>query len=248
LKQSKVSLVSIGWVNNETGVIQPIREVSSLCREYQTPLHVDASQAVGRIDINLDDIVIDYLVFTGHKLHAPKGIGGLISKNLKMLKPVIWGGEQQNRLRAGTENLLGIHALGAALDARKRSMKEIQKQLTTLRDMFESSLLARIPEAYINGAIDRRVCNTSNICFGPIDGRAIVAQLDNAGVICSQTSACTSQIPEPSPTLLSMGLSEENAFGSIRVSFGVDNTIEEVEDAIPLFDEVITRIKKFMTV
>lgn len=245
IEEYKPSLVSIGWASNETGVIQPIEEISKICRNFDTLFHTDASQFIGRGEINLNSTQVDFLTFSGHKLHAPQGIGGLFIRNPGTFHSLIRGGEQEHGLRSGTENVIGISGLGKAIEIRMSNFEKTIVKLTELRNYFESSIKNMISDVIINGYGVDRTPNTSNIMFIGVDGQALMAQLDIAGVICSQTSACTSMIPEPSETLRAMGLSVEEAFSSLRFSFAVDNTFEEIDQACLLIKEKVEVIRNF---
>jgi len=245
LRSHDVAIVSIIWAHNETGVIQPLEKIIELAHEYGALIHTDAAQLIGRQKISVWDYDVDFLTFTGHKLHAPKGIGVLYAKETGFLVPLIIGGEQEFGLRAGTENLLGIGALRRAIEERMKNFDASLKKLELLRDSFEGKVLERVSAVEINGDTERRTPNTSNLMFKDLDGRAIVARLDMEGVICSQTSACTSQIPEPSPALRAMGLSEDEAFGSIRFSFGVDNREEHIEEIVEKLVGVVKSLRQF---
>ncbi len=245
VEEHDISLVTIGWANNETGVIQPIEEIATICKESNIPFHTDASQFFGRGKIDVSKLNIDFLSFTGHKLHAPQGIGALYVKTPKMFIPLQRGGEQEHHMRAGTENVLGIAGLGKAIELRIRDFEDSQQRLQYLRDYFEKSIEKQIDGIRINGKKTLRTPNTSNIQFCGIDGRALVAQLDMADVYCSQTSACTSMIPEPSATLRAMGLSVDEAFASIRFSFAIDNTFEEIDRAVAIIKEKVETIRRF---
>jgi cysteine desulfurase len=241
----EISLVSIQWVNNETGVIQPIEEIGSLCREAGIPFHTDAAQAVGKFEINLSATPIDYLSFTGHKFHAPQGIGILYARDINKLQPIMFGGSQENGLRPGTENLAGIAGIGCAAAIRNKQLSESVILLETLRHTFEQRLIASIPDIKINGGSAPRVCNTTNVLFDGLDGQALTVRLDQAGIRCSQSSACTNQRPEPSYVLRAMGLSEDQAYGSIRFSFSVLNTAGEVERAVEIIAELCKELRAF---
>ena len=245
IEECTPTLISIGWASNETGVIQPIKEITEICKIKGILFHTDASQYIGRGEIDLSAENIDFLSFTGHKLHSPQGIGCLYVKNPDSMHCLIRGGEQEHGLRAGTENIIGIAGLGKAINLRMRTLDQSLKKLKKLRNHFEKSIVSSIPNVIINGVMEERTPNTSNITFSGIDGRALLAQLDIAGVICSQTSACTSMIPEPSETLRAMGLSVDEAFSSLRFSFAVDNTMDEVDRACVLIKEKIEVIRKF---
>lgn len=239
-------LVSIQWANNETGVIQPMEAIASICHERGVPLHTDAAQAVGKLPISLQDVPIDFLTFSGHKLHGPQGTGVVFVRNPKMLRPLLFGGEQEHGLRAGTENLPGILGLAKACEIRSAGFDIAIAHMQFLRDRFETKLSECIPGIIANGSGTPRVCNTSNLCFSGIDGQALVAQLDKRGIYCSQSSACTSHRPEPSYVLRAMGLSEDDAYASVRFSFSVLNTQGEVDQAIETIAEVHAQLRAFM--
>ncbi len=232
------TLVSVQWVNNETGVIQPVLEIGEICREKGVPFHTDAAQAVGKLEMRVEDMPIDFLSFTGHKFHGPQGAGVIYCKDKYMLAPILFGGFQEEGFRPGTENLPGIAGLGKAAQIRKERLSELISYMGKLRDRFEAMVLDFIPGTRVNGDISRRICNTTNIMFGGIDGRRLVKDLDTAGVRCSQSSACTNFEIAPSYVLCAMGLSEEEAYSSIRFSFSVENTLEEVDRAVQIIREL----------
>jgi cysteine desulfurase len=238
-------LVSIQWANSETGVLQPIAELREICQKYGVPLHVDAAQAVGRMPINLAKLPIDYLTFTGHKLHGPQGTGALFARDRSRVVPLLHGGDQEHDRRAGTENVPGIAGFGRAATERDQSLDNAVSHMQALRDRFEEDLLSLVEDVFVNGDRTHRVCNTSNIRFAGIEGQALMAQLDRQGIICSQTSACTSQRPEPSYVLRTLGLSNDEAFASVRFSFSVLNTAEEVDRAVDSIAEVCDRLRSF---
>lgn len=237
------SLVSVQWANSETGVLQPIEEIAHACVDAGVPLHVDAAQAVGRMPIDLGACPIDYLTFSGHKLHAPPGIGVTFARNPDEIPRLILGGEQEAGTRAGTENLPGIVGLRAACDARAANLTDAMQWMTQLRDRFEHRVLAEIPDSKVNGRESPRVGNTSNIRF-PVDGQALVAQLSGAGVVCSQTSACSSNSPEPSKVLTQIGLSRDQAFASVRFSFSCMNTTGDADVAVDAIARICERLPR----
>jgi cysteine desulfurase len=233
-------LVSIQWVNNETGVIQPIKEILKICKTHKVPLHVDAAQAVGKIPVDVTEIDVDFLTLTGHKFHAPPGVGAVYAKTPKQLRPLIFGGPQELSLRPGTENMPGIVGLGKAAELRKNNFLKVVRKITEIRDLFETKILQTVPNTKINGNIEHRSGNSTNILFEGIDGKALVIRLDQLGIRCSQSSACTNMRPEPSYVLRAMGLSEEEAYSSIRFSFSEQNTLEEVDIVV----EAVSRLCK----
>ena len=226
------TLVSIQWVNNETGVIQPIEEIGQVCKELEVPFHVDAAQAVGKLPMNVATLPVDFLSLTAHKFHGPQGAGALYVRPEQKIHPVLFGGTQEDGIRPGTENVPGIVGMGKAAQLRMEKLSKIQKHLQELRDYFERQILERISDVAVNGDVKKRICNTSNLLFHEVDGQALIARLDMDGILCSQSSACTNQQPEPSYVLRKMGLSEKEAYSSIRFSFSELNTFEEIDYAV----------------
>lgn len=238
------SLVSIQWSNSETGTIQPILKVGQLCKEHLVPFHADAAQAVGRMEIDLAKLPIAYLTFTAHKLHGPQGVGAVATLDRSHLQPMFQGGDQESGIRPGTENLAGIVGFGKAALLRQQSLSDNIVKLRNLRNTFEEIVLAGLKQDLVNGARkDReRAVNTTNIRFPEVDGMAMVAQLNQAGICCSLTSACVSSRPEPSHVLLAMGLSEESAYSSIRFSFSILNNEDEAKQAAHKVTETYWRL------
>lgn len=246
LKESinkNTSLVSIQWINNETGVIQPMSEIGQICADAGVLLHTDAAQAVGKIEMNIQDMPVDFLSLTGHKFHSPQGVGAIYCKDKFLLAPMLFGGFQEEGFRPGTENVPGITGMGKAAEIRHKNLSELISKMKDLRDRFEAMVLDVVPGTKVNGDIKNRVCNTSNILFGGIDGRILVKELDQNGVRCSQSSACTNFEVAPSYVLQAMGLTEEEAYSSIRFSFSVENTYEEIDSAIEILRTLTDRLK-----
>ena len=228
--------VSVQWANGETGVIQPVEEIADAIHSVRPDaiIHVDAAQAVGRIRTPALQGVAG-LSFSGHKLHGPQGtgvlaLGTVVDADLPVL---IAGGGQERGWRSGTENVAGAAGLSAALEARAMSFDKAVERMRTLRDAFEARIIDLLPHTIVNGANTHvsRVPNTTNIRFPGTDGMKLVAQLDAAGILCSQGSACSSGRPEASHVLRAMGIDEESAYASVRFSFSILNTEEEVERA-----------------
>ena len=241
------ALVAVAWSNGETGVVQDIAAIRDCAARHGAPVLVDASQAVGRIPIDLGSLGVPYLTLSGHKFHGPKGTGALIQMDVDEDSIVLQvGGEQEGGHRGGTENVPGIVGLGVACDLRCRSLAEAIAHLARLRDRFEEMLTQRLPDIRINGAQAPRVPNTSNVTFPGVDGMALVARLENRGIICSQVSACSSGSPQPSSTLTAMGLTSEEAFASVRFAFAVDNAEPEVEIVVEALVEEVTALREMM--
>lgn len=242
---SATTLVSIQWVNNETGVVQPVEEISEICRDAGVAFHCDAAQAMGKTPIDFASSDIDYLTVSSHKMHGPTGVGALCIKDLGSFERLLHGGDQERGLRPGTENVLGIIGFGEAARDRYQSLASIIQTVAKLRDAFESTIISALPNVRVNGSLEYRVCNSSNLLFPKLNGAAIVAMLDREGVRCSQSSACTSNRPEPSHVLRAMGLSENEAFSSVRFSFSNQNTEADVETAASKIISVVNRLYEF---
>ena len=238
------ALVSIMWANNETGVIFPVEELAELTKAKGAIFHTDAVQAVGKIPVDLSKSYIDLLSISGHKLHAPKGIGILYIRKGTMLHPFITGGHQEGGRRAGTENAPAIIGLGKACQLAKENIENENTYVRSLRDKLESALLAGCPDAMLNGDKDNRLPNTSNISFEYIEGEAILLMLDRFGICASSGSACTSGSLEPSHVLRAMGVPFTAAHGSIRYSLSRYTTEQEIEKVIKEMPPIINRLRE----
>ena len=221
-------LVTVMFANNEIGTVQPIAEIGALCRERGVPFHTDAVQAAGHMPIDVKAMNIDMLSLSGHKFHAPKGVGVLYAKRSLPLFPLIEGGAQERGKRAGTENVAGIVALAAALEESCAHMEENTAKIIPMRDRLFAEL-SKIPHSKINGSLEHHVPGTVNMCFEGIEGESLLLLLDKNGICASSGSACTSGSLDPSHVLLSLGIPHELAHGSLRLSIGEYNTMEEME-------------------
>jgi len=226
-------LISVMFVNNETGIIQPIKEIGALAKKYEILFFSDATQAAGKIEIDVQELGIDYLSISGHKIYGPKGIGALYAnrKNKQVrLTPQLHGGGHENGLRSGTLNTPGIIGLGKACEIAKGDLNHnYQKEIGILRDKLENELLT-LPLTKVNGNKENRVFNTVNLCFQGQDASVLIERLKNIAV--STGSACSSSLIEPSHVLKAMGLSDEDSFASIRFSLGKLSTINEINIAL----------------
>lgn len=234
----KTCLVSIMTANNETGSIQPVAELAEICRKHGVPFHTDATQAVGKINVDVDEFGADLMTLSGHKLHGPKGIGALYIRKGIRLEPLIHGGKQEGGVRAGTENVLGIVGLGKAAELALQNLPKM-RDIMSLRDSLERGLQEIVPDAKVNGHRQHRLPNTLNITLPGVRGESLVMEMDHRGVSFSSGSACRSGSPKPSHALLAMGLSEEEAHCSIRLSLGIENTNEEMKRTLYLFEKVL---------
>jgi len=237
-------LVTIMYANNETGVVFPIDKIAELVTTRGVVFHTDAVQAVGKIPLNLSKSSIDLLSLSGHKLHAPKGIGALYVRKGTRLAPFMLGGHQEAGKRAGTENVPGIVGLGVACELAAKNIKEENDRVKYLRDKLENAILEQCPDSMLNGDKENRLPNTSNISFEFIEGEAILLMLDKYGICASSGSACTSGSLEPSHVLRAMGVPFTAAHGSIRFSLSRYNTEEEVYYTIEKMPEIVNRLRE----
>ncbi|MGA2172990.1 MAG: cysteine desulfurase NifS [Sedimentisphaerales bacterium] len=244
LLDDNTALVTIMFANNETGVVFPVEQIAEMVTAKGIVFHTDAVQAVGKIPINLSKSSIDLLSLSGHKLHAPKGVGVLYVKKGTRLAPFMLGGHQEGGRRAGTENVPGIIGLGKACELAAKNMKEENSRVKYLRDKLEKSILKKCPNCMVNGDTENRLTNTSNISFEFIEGEAILLMLDKFGICASSGSACTSGSLEPSHVLRAMGVPFTAAHGSIRFSLSRYNTEEEVDYTIEKIPPIIARLRE----
>lgn len=240
--RSDTILVSVMYVNNETGVIQPIQEIVSLAHEFGALFMTDATQAVGKIDVDVENLGIDMLCLSGHKMYAPKGIGALYVRKGIKLPVYTHGGGHENGLRSGTLNVPGIIALGRACEIAEQEMKQDADKVSKLRNKLERELL-KIPDTFVNGSSENRINNVSNICFKGQDANVMIGRMKNIAV--SNGSACTSAIVEPSHVLRAMGLSDDDAFASLRFSLGKFNTEEEIKKVVKTISEFTKTINRY---
>lgn len=237
-------LISIMFANNEIGTIQPIEMISKIARMHNIVLHTDAVQACGNIPIDVKRMGIDSLSLSGHKLYAPKGIGALYVRDGIEFEKFIDGGHQEKNKRAGTENVAGIVGLGKACELANIHLKEHMQHLKELRDYFVSQVEEKIEEAVLNGSLENRLPGNANFAFPSVDGEALLLNLDAKGICASAGSACTSGSSAPSHVLSSIGLSDELAHSSLRVTFGEDNTKEDVDYLVENLCEIVQKLRK----
>ena len=236
------ALVTIMYANNEIGTIQPIKEIGAICRENKVIFHTDAVQAVGNVEINVEDQNIDMLSLTGHKFHGPKGCGALYCRRGVRPEILIDGGAQERTRRAGTENVAGIVGLASALELSLSTMNERNARLTKMRDRLMDGLLT-IERSRVNGDRVHRLPGNINMCFEGIEGESLLLRLDMAGICASSGSACTSGDLDPSHVLLSIGLPHEIAHGSMRLSFSDDNTEEDVDYILEQVPKIVDYLR-----
>jgi cysteine desulfurase NifS len=234
----KTFLVTIMTANNETGSVQPIARLAEIARQRDVLFHSDATQAAGKISLDVKALNVDLLTISGHKLYGPKGIGALFIKKGVKAETLIHGGSQENGLRAGTENVIGIAGLGKAAELALRRLTDMER-VRDLRDRLQTGIKEILPAAKINGHLQERLPNTLNMCLPGIRGESLVLNMDGKGVSLASGSACRSGSPKPSHTLIAMGLSPEEAHCSIRLSLGFGNTEEEIERTITLLRNTV---------
>jgi len=239
-----VAVVSIMWANNETGVVFPVERIADMCRDRGILFHTDAVQAVGKVPIDLSNCAVDMLSLSGHKLHAPKGVGALYVRHGCRFQPFLIGGHQERNRRAGTEAVPMIVALGKACELARRRLDDEQTRVRALRDKLEKALLASCPDAKLNGHPDHRLPNTANISFEYIEGESILLMLDEHGICASSGSACTTGSLEPSHVMRAMGIPYTAAHGSIRFSLSVYNSNAEIDKVIEVLPPIIRRLRE----
>lgn len=238
-----VFLVSVMTANNEIGTIQPIEEIARMAHAKGALFHTDAVQAIGSVKIDVKAMGIDLLSLSGHKFHAPKGVGALYMKNSVHIERLIRGGAQERTQRAGTENLASIVGLGKAIELATADIDAHNAKLIEMRDHMISEILARIPETRLNGDATRRLPGNVNVSVRYIEGESLLLSLDLKGIAASSGSACTSGALDPSHVLLAIGLPHEVAHGSLRLTMNEENTMEEVETVVEALVEIVKRLR-----
>jgi cysteine desulfurase len=247
--RKNTKLITIMMANNETGVLQPVEEIAKIAGEADVHFHTDAVQAAGKVPINVRQSGCDLLSISGHKMHAPQGVGALYVRKGTILQAMLYGGRHERSRRAGTENVPGIVALGKAAELAQNALQNGEvSEIATMRDQIESAILNGIEATYLNGKGAPRVPNTTNICFDYIDGEALVIALDLKGLAVSTGAACSSGAIEPSHVLTAMGLSPDRARASLRFSLGKQNTQEEVDFALSLVPATVARLRELSPV
>lgn len=236
-------LISVMFANNEIGTIQPIREIGMLAKEHSILFHTDAVQAFGPLDIQVDELNIDMLSASGHKINGPKGIGFLYIRKGVKIRSFIHGGAQERKRRAGTENVPGIVGMGAAARLAAQNREEQNKRETGLRDYMIGRLLEEVPHCRLNGDAVKRLPNNVNISFRFIEGESLLIMLDMEGIAASSGSACTSGSLDPSHVLLAIGLPHEIAHGSLRMTLGRDTTKEDIDITVEKIKAIVERLR-----
>ncbi|MDG1358585.1 MAG: aminotransferase class V-fold PLP-dependent enzyme [Akkermansiaceae bacterium] len=238
------AMASVMWANNETGVIQPIAEACQIAHEAGVAFHSDAIQAVGKIHVDVRDVPVDYLSISGHKFHAPKGVGAMYIREGLKFDPMLRGGGQEGGRRSGTENVAGIVALGKAAEIMKQRLDDDQHDgIAALRDHMEQRLLSEIENVQINGSLIHRTANTSHISFGDCEAAGLLILLDEYGVQCSAGSACMTGKQQPSHVQTAMGISASQAKSSLRISLSIFTTREDVNMAVDALKKAVTKLR-----
>ena len=243
-----VAIVSVMWVNNEVGTVQPVAALATRCCDAGVLFHSDAVQAFGKVPVSLRDVNCTLLTISGHKIGAPKGIGALIVRDRKAVEAIIHGGGQQFGIRPGTENVPGIIGLGTAARLAAAEQQALAARLRELRDELERRLLAIVPDAVINGWQGERAPHISNVSIPGTDSEALLMHLDLAGIACSSGSACSTGAVEPSHVLTAMGVPRELGVAALRFSFGKDSTIEDVEAVAAVLPRVVEKVRSLSAV
>ncbi|UCH64142.1 MAG: cysteine desulfurase NifS [Fidelibacterota bacterium] len=238
------ALTTIMLANNEVGTIQPVQEIAGIARERGIVMHTDAVQAMGKIPVDVQQLGVDLLSLSGHKVYAPKGIGALYIRRGVKVAPLIYGGHHERTRRAGTENVPAIVGLGKACELARKELDNGITRLAALRDRLEEGILSHIPDVQLNGHPENRLPNTLNVNFSSIEGESLLMNLDLLGIAVSAGSACTSGASEPSHVLTAMGISPEQSQGSIRFSLGLGTTEADVDATVKALIEIVGRLRE----
>ncbi len=243
MTEEDVALVSIMYANNEVGTIQPIQELARIAHESGALFHTDAVQAAGKIPINVKSLGIDMMSISSHKINGPKGVGALYIKSGLEINPIIHGGGQESTLRSGTENVPGIVGFGKACEVASQMLNQYQEQMTSLRDHLVKRVLCEIPHSRLNGSSTSRLPNNAHFTFFGVNGEDLIIKLDENGIAASTGSACSVKKQKPSHVLKAMGFSYEEVTGSLRFSIGMQNTKEEIENAVSTLSSVVEELR-----
>jgi cysteine desulfurase len=239
----QTAIVTVMWANNETGVLFPIEKIAEIARRKRVLFHTDAIQIVGKIPLRLADMTVNSLALSAHKLHGPKGVGALYVNKRSAFKPLLIGGSQENNRRAGTENVASIVGLGKAAECAHAMLAEENSRVRAMRDRFETGVLERVPETFVNGGRADRLPNTSNLSFNGVESDAALMMFDRHHLCCSAGSACRTGAIETSHVLRAMSVAPERARASMRFSFGRFNTETDVDKALEIVPAVISKLR-----
>jgi len=239
----KTTMVSIMFANNEVGTIQPIKEISKICNKYQIPLHTDAVQAVGKVPINVKELGVDALSISSHKINGAKGVGALVIKKGFTVAPYLLGGGQENGMRSGTENVASIVRFVKACDIAKEKLNENISHFQTLHSSMLSRIVKEIPHVKLNGHPEKRIFNNIHLTFLGVNGEDLIIKLDEYGIAASTGSACSVHTQKASHVLKAMDFNHEQITGSLRISFGYTNTLNEVDQAVGVLKKVVSELR-----
>jgi len=236
-------MVSIMFANNEVGTIQPIKEISKICNKYQIPLHTDAVQAAGKVPINVKELGVDALSISSHKINGPKGVGALFIKKGFTVVPYILGGGQENGMRSGTENVASIVGFGKACEIAKERLNKNISHFQALHSSMLSKIVKEIPHVKLNGHSEKRIFNNIHLTFLGVNGEDLIIKLDEHGIAASTGSACSVHTQKASHVLKAMGFNHEQITGSLRISFGHMNTLDEVKQVVEVLKKVVAELR-----
>ena len=239
----QTTIVSIMFANNEVGTIQPIKEISKICNKYQIPLHTDAVQAVGKVPINVKELGVDALSISSHKINGPKGVGALFIKKGLIIAPEILGGGQENGMRSGTENVASIVGFGKACEIAREGLNENISHFKKLHSSILEKITKEISHVKLNGHSEKRIFNNIHLTFLGVNGEDLIIKLDEYGIAASTGSACSIHTQKASHVLKAMGFNHEQITGSLRMSFGYLNTLDEVDQTIDVLKKVVTELR-----
>jgi len=236
-------LISIMHANNEIGTIQPIKEICAIAHEHGVLVHTDAVQSVGKIPVNVDELGVDILSISAHKIYGPKGVGALYVRKGTRLQGLSQGGSHEMKKRAGTENIPGIVGMAKAVELAKQRLDGEVKYLDNLRDTMIKKILDSIPESYLNGHPTKRLCNNVHVRFSYVEGESLLMMLNSKGVAVSTGSACSSQSLDPSHVLVALGIMPEEIHGNLRITLGRENTMDEVDYMVENLIDIVKKLR-----
>ena len=236
-------LISVMHTNNEIGTIQPIKEISVIAHEHGVLVHTDAVQSVGKMPVNVDDLGVDMLSISAHKIYGPKGVGALYVRKGTRLQGLSQGGSHEMKKRAGTENIPGIVGMAKAVELAEQRLDEEVKYLDNLRDTMIRKILDSIPESYLNGHPTKRLCNNVHVRFSYVEGESLLMMLNSKGVAVSTGSACSSQSLDPSHVLVALGIMPEEIHGNLRITLGHENTMDEVDYVVENLIDIVKKLR-----
>lgn len=240
---SDTCLVSIMFANNEVGTVQPIKEIAKIVHEKNIPFHTDAVQAVGKTPVDVKELGIDLMSISSHKINGPKGVGALYVKNGIKIDPIILGGGQENGFRSGTENVAGVVGFGKACQLAKDNMEQNLEHFKKLGNMLCSQIIKEIPHVTVNGHLEKRIPNNTHFTFLGVNGEDLIIKLDENGIAASTGSACSVRVQKASHVLKAMGFSHEQIMGSLRLTIGISNTKEEIDETVRILKKVVKELR-----